>query len=73
MFSTAITSAADSERAHAYEAWRLAADEAAHALRAWTASSEDERLAAFVSYAAALDREERAALALADHTTEPHR
>jgi hypothetical protein len=47
------------------DAWIFAAEEATAALHAWLGSGPDRRGAAHTVYAAALDREERAAELLA--------
>lgn len=50
----------------AYLAWRFAADESGDALHAWWASPRDARDARYATYLDALDREERAALIVAE-------
>jgi hypothetical protein len=60
----------DWDAAHArieevFDAWVLAARDAESTLCAWSASATDERADAYVTYCAALDREERAAQVLA--------
>jgi hypothetical protein len=47
------------------DAWQFAANEATLKLRIWTTSPIEDQEQAYVAYAAALDREEQAALVLA--------
>jgi hypothetical protein len=49
-----------------WDAWAFAALEAQLALDHWTAAARDLKASAFASYRAALDREERAAMRLAE-------
>jgi hypothetical protein len=48
--------------------WRFAADESADALHAWWAGPRDAREATYTAYTATLDREEQAALMVAQHS-----
>jgi hypothetical protein len=63
----AITPTNPAALENAYDAWRLAADDATDALHAWTSAATSTRDAAFTTYRAALDREQRAAQILAHH------
>ena len=49
-----------------WDAWAFAALEAQLALDHWTTAARDLKASAFASYRAALDREERAAMRLAE-------
>jgi len=54
---------------HPQRVWRLAALEATQALRAWQRAPRARRARAYFDYCVALEREERAAAALAGNSS----
>jgi hypothetical protein len=57
---------ADAREADFWDAWVFAAVESALALEAWLSAAQDEKLRGYWAYIACLNREEAAAMALAD-------
>jgi hypothetical protein len=62
----AIRLPADARIADFFDAWVFAAAECQLALQAWTSARQDEKQLGYFAYVACLDREEQAALALAE-------
>jgi hypothetical protein len=55
--------------AGAYQLWLAAAKDSAHALHAWLDGAPRDQAALYLAYRAALDREEAAAIQMAEDVT----